>query len=968
MTCHKLGLARHDFHKPAGVIAFCVAMVFAQVASGQSGNMSGGLFGGPRSRSLPSLRTLPPMRAVPIDAKPSSVSPDALNSPWYCDDELKKQSASIRGIAFFDSALGIAVGDHGTILTTSDGGRTWSRQNSGVGCSFRDAIWLNSRRVLAVGGGFDTITAIARGMIVVSNDAGKTWTTSSDPDLPCFHSIDIASADSTSVQRANRARNKLRLVAGTTIDPVSGSNQFSSTDGGRTWRAEADENQTNAIVANPELVPTIGPDQLIPWCRKLATNVPMRCWHRVNDQVIVCGGDHGLIFRSTDSGRSWQRVHGQDHASAVLVIANSIAQIPWVLIGREAIEKRNRVSVLVGGNDATDHALARQAALHCGAVALDVLHDSADPFASMKQWISLHQAPIIAIDAAFESDLKGRLLQHAVESHAQRIVEYSRRRKGAALLHDSAALPESGILAGDFLADNQLLTMTQQIQSPLHRSYPWLSIETSYGGSERQSSGDSLSNKLNLDARYRLPRRKEKPSRRRLQVVQGRLKQQDAIGALCERYAEDAQTQDSFAVQMRRLLDQTSRGDRFRAAWMFAEHTIGTNSHLDALEEIGRRFPDSSAGRLAALRARVRNSSVEWKHSKLNQLSTNHHSHHAKTDHQVDSSVHIPKDAAELLPGDQGHASIISPFQIPQEDSDPLASKVVQASNSVNVPLHPSTLPGSTLPGSNLPGSTLPPSVQPGSNSPAEHPSRGVNNSTLDLAWQMHPVRLLIEHAIARQMESESSDSDVSESADLRRVSEQGTLWATLLRKQSPQVAIAVRSSTPPHLDGQLDEPIWSNANRSIARTRSIEPVRIQAAWDDQYVYFGIQTRSSAFQVHHEDQPQQFRDVDLTMCDRLQLGIDLDRDLVTSMNLALARNGQTHDDLDHDPRWNPTWFFASEEFAGWVTTEIAIEQSSLGVTIAPGQQWFLNAQVLSAGTANHTDWMPRPQTRVRVDF
>lgn len=76
--------------------------------------------------------------------------------------------ATLTGISFADSARGWAVGHDATILATSDGGHTWSKQWQGANLtdSFLDLLALDQTHVIAIG---------AYGLYVTSVDGGHTW-------------------------------------------------------------------------------------------------------------------------------------------------------------------------------------------------------------------------------------------------------------------------------------------------------------------------------------------------------------------------------------------------------------------------------------------------------------------------------------------------------------------------------------------------------------------------------------------------------------------------------------------------------------------------------------------------------------------------------------------------------------------------------------------------------------------------
>jgi len=84
---------------------------------------------------------------------------------WFWQNPLP-QGNSLFGVSFTDANTGTAVGTYGTILRTTNGGDTWTRQTSGTtewlfGISFTDA---------------NTGTAVgAVGIILHTTNGGATW-------------------------------------------------------------------------------------------------------------------------------------------------------------------------------------------------------------------------------------------------------------------------------------------------------------------------------------------------------------------------------------------------------------------------------------------------------------------------------------------------------------------------------------------------------------------------------------------------------------------------------------------------------------------------------------------------------------------------------------------------------------------------------------------------------------------------
>lgn len=931
------------------------------------------------------LQSLPPMSAIPIQSGElrTETTPTAFATPSYCDSETLRQSATIRSLRFFDQRLGIAVGDHGTILITRDGGQSWSDSRSGVECRLRDAAWLDASRIVAVGGGFDTVTRISRGVILISGDAGQTWKRASDSDMPLLHHVDLENDDSIGRPRGRRSVS----VSGES-DSITGATRFQSHDGGRTWQAllgttnldrpSPDEapvhshtNRSQSGRSQSGAAPRHAIEQASQWHARTQSRAIIRASYRIDESTLVCAGDHGVILRTTDGGTSWTTVRGEDASSGLLVIAAGPDQIPWALLGREVLEKRLRANLLVGDVSEKSSGPIEQAAMQLGVAAIDNFDPSEtiESIESVKRWIDLHQPPILVLDATMSPTTKTAILQHAVAGGTKRVVEYDRGGRGEMLLHDSAVLLGSGALAGDFEEDSRLLVADFESSTTTTAGNPWIAIETRYGGEARSAHGDSLGIGVRLSSSHRLPARKAMASRRRSQVIRGRLKQQAAIGELFKSDSRQtsAAAEEAFAKSLKLLLDQTSRIDQFRAAWSVSRRAAAGRFEVTAWQEIQERFPQSSAGRLAGLHAKARKHSLEWRHlrslSSRFEASLQAHTQSPLQDSPLQPFAPLPQAAKELLPGQDGHATIVSPFQT---EADLMAKASPNTTTSSGVVQASATLP---LGSQRNPAAT-----------------RNANRKTddaVDLAWQMHPVRLMVEDASERSakdpephdLQNNEGGEDVSNtarfperSADVRRLADGRTEWATLLKDQSAQVTVARLTKTPPRLDGNLDEPMWNAADNPPASTRDSNQATIRFAWDDQFIYVAVQASVDCFKETPTDREIGRRDDDLTDADRMTLGFDLDQDLLTAMRLAWTHDGRTHDDLDGHADWNPTWYVATKRHGKQTVTEIAIELSAFGQTIRSGDSWFVECSSVSAGAPRPYALMPDPSTRVRIDF
>lgn len=183
----------------------------------------------------------------------------------------------LTAIDFLDDQLGIAVGHDTTILSSADGGETWTQRFSAPadGRPLLDVLFVKKDFAVAVG---------AYGAYYESADAGKTWTA---------RKITADDKHFNAILELGEGRLLILGEAGTIL---------ASADWGKSWTP----------VASPYKGSLFG---------ALVTD----------DGAVLAFGMRGRIYRSADKGKSWAQV--DNPSSATLVGGEKLPDGAIVLAG-----------------------------------------------------------------------------------------------------------------------------------------------------------------------------------------------------------------------------------------------------------------------------------------------------------------------------------------------------------------------------------------------------------------------------------------------------------------------------------------------------------------------------------------------------------------------------------------------------------------------------------------------------------
>lgn len=207
-----------------------------------------------------------------VAAVPPSRPPVAAQgAPFTWTPQTSGVTVRLRGVSAVSSDVAWASGAGGTVLRTTDGGRTWQRRPvpDAEDLDFRDvdAMSATVAHVLSIGPG-------AASRIYATTDGGATWTErfrNTDPDA-FFDAVTFADADhGVAVSDSVGGRFVVRRTA----------------DGGRTWLAEPAERLPAAVTGEGAFAAS-------------GTNVAMAGRER-----LWMGTTAARVLRTLDGGRTW---------------------------------------------------------------------------------------------------------------------------------------------------------------------------------------------------------------------------------------------------------------------------------------------------------------------------------------------------------------------------------------------------------------------------------------------------------------------------------------------------------------------------------------------------------------------------------------------------------------------------------------------------------------------------------------
>ena len=219
-----------------------------------------------------------------------------LQSTWRDD-------ASLKDVQLIGSKAGFAVGAHGAIWSTSDGGQTWKAIPSNVSCTLTSVCFLTHQVGWVGGSEVSPYTGLDTGVLLFTEDGGASWQ-KSESLLPPISHIRFFSLEEGII------------VGRPTSEAPSGIVRTS--DGGKTWLAVngiASAPWRTGFFVDPEMGYVAGPEgrlSLVAGEQLVDSKLPpqglrtIRAITLQDDDSGWLAGDGGLVLRTTGGGVVWE--------------------------------------------------------------------------------------------------------------------------------------------------------------------------------------------------------------------------------------------------------------------------------------------------------------------------------------------------------------------------------------------------------------------------------------------------------------------------------------------------------------------------------------------------------------------------------------------------------------------------------------------------------------------------------------
>jgi photosystem II stability/assembly factor-like uncharacterized protein len=209
---------------------------------------------------------------------------------WY--RQVSGTYNSLMGVSFCGEDTGTVVGTSGTILHTTNGGKSWLSQNSGISGYLYAVAQLTGKAAICVGD---------YGMILRTTDGGATWVQASSVTTETLLGISFPDASNGYVVGSN----------GTVLRTTNGGVSWTLVTTGSSYYYHGVSfiDKRTGLVLGDNGLSLWTTDAGATWTsRYVSTNYSLSDVCLVSPTVAVVTGYGGEIYRTTDAGNTWSTI------------------------------------------------------------------------------------------------------------------------------------------------------------------------------------------------------------------------------------------------------------------------------------------------------------------------------------------------------------------------------------------------------------------------------------------------------------------------------------------------------------------------------------------------------------------------------------------------------------------------------------------------------------------------------------
>ncbi len=215
-----------------------------------------------------------------------------------------RDDAALRDVQFVSARQGWAVGDHGALWQTTDGGQNWKLTETGSTASLRSLCLLTDEIGWIAGREVHGTSDLSTGVLLATRDGGRSWESLATQALSPLRYVKF-----------------FGLEEGVVIgepSPENGTGVWATQDGGKTWQpleGRATRGWNAAALAAPEmglLADREGNVTLLAGPQLLPSRLPPLRGRAIRDISLSSEhhgwlvGDGGLVMHSQSGGVVWE--------------------------------------------------------------------------------------------------------------------------------------------------------------------------------------------------------------------------------------------------------------------------------------------------------------------------------------------------------------------------------------------------------------------------------------------------------------------------------------------------------------------------------------------------------------------------------------------------------------------------------------------------------------------------------------